>query len=71
MRLKPVNFRLADRTIRETHTNVSFEFPPPTPSVTPSQKGQDPYPGADRDGLNVGNLPTISKCIRVYYVKHP
>lgn len=57
MRLKPVDFRLADRPIRKADPYVSFEFPPPTPSVSFSQKGQDPNPGSDRNGLNVGNLP--------------
>ncbi len=57
MRLEPVDFRLADRSIREAYPCVSFEFPPPPPSVLPSQEGQDPNPGADCDGLNVSNLP--------------
>ena len=57
MRLKPVNFRLADGSIREAYPCVAFEFPPPAPPVSPAQKGQDTNPRAGRDGLDVGNLP--------------
>ena len=52
-----MDFCLADRSTKDAHRCLSLEFPPASPSISLSQKGQYPNLSADRNGLNISDLP--------------